>query len=52
MAFRDRISYLQAEHAKLLEHADNLVRSLKLASSQEFTDQQKGLSGLSQERVL
>jgi hypothetical protein len=46
MAFRNRISYLQAEHAKLLEHTGNLARSLKLASSQEFPDQQKGLSGL------
>lgn len=46
MAFRDRISYLQAEHAKLLEHTGNLARFLELASSQEFRDQQKVLRGL------
>jgi hypothetical protein len=46
MAFRDRISYLQAEHTKLLDHAGNTARFLELASSQEFPDQQQGLRGL------
>jgi len=46
MRVRDRISYLRGEHAKLLQHADSLTRSLELASSPEFPEQQQGLARL------
>lgn len=46
MALRDRIAYLPTEHAKLVELAEKVARTLALASSTNFPEQQKSLAGL------
>lgn len=46
MALRDRIGYLRTEHAKLLELAENLTRTLETASGTNFPEQQKSLACL------
>ena len=46
MARRDRIAYLRTEHAKLLELAENLTRTLETASGTNFPEQQKSLACL------
>ncbi len=46
MVLRDRIAYLRAEHAKLLESAEKVSGTLALAYSTNFPERQESLAGL------